>query len=99
VRASVLDNKVKAARAGAARAGEDEAPSTPEPGPWPEKVDGDALLDALVAAFRQYIVMELAGLQILALSLSVASSQGTVFCFIEKTPSREQRVSRRACVA
>jgi hypothetical protein len=39
----------------------------PEVEPWPEEVDGDALLDDLVAAFRQYIVIEPHGLQILAL--------------------------------
>jgi hypothetical protein len=39
----------------------------PEVEPWPEEVDGDALLDDLVAAFRKYIVIEPNGLQILAL--------------------------------
>jgi hypothetical protein len=41
--------------------------TTPEVEPWPEEVDADALLDELVAAFRQYIVIEPNGLQILAL--------------------------------
>ncbi len=34
---------------------------------WSEPVDGDTLLDALVEAFHQYIVMKTAGLQLLAL--------------------------------
>jgi hypothetical protein len=39
----------------------------PEVEPWPEEVDGDALLDDLIAAFRKYIVIEPNGLRILAL--------------------------------
>ncbi len=45
----------------------DALAATLGPEPWPEKVDGDALLDELVAAFRRYIVMDLPGLQTLAL--------------------------------
>jgi hypothetical protein len=41
--------------------------TTPEVEPWPEEVDADALLDELVAALRQYIVMEPHGLELLAL--------------------------------
>ena len=37
------------------------------PEPWDEPVDGDALLDGLVTTFQRYIVMELPGLQTLAL--------------------------------
>ncbi len=62
VRASDLDEAVKAIQEG-----EDETPVTPPPEPWPEQVDGDALLDALVTAFQRYIVMELAGLRTLVL--------------------------------
>ncbi len=61
VRATALDNQVKAARVKPPISGLSQSE------PWDEPVDGDALLDALVLVFREYIVMEPHGLQILAL--------------------------------
>ena len=45
----------------------DAAALVAEVEPWPEMVDGDALLDELVAAFRKYIVIDSNDLRILAL--------------------------------
>ncbi len=54
MRASVLDNEVKSARP------KDEKGNDLglfDPAPWPEDVDGDDLLDRIVAGLRQYVVM------------------------------------------
>jgi putative DNA primase/helicase len=54
MRTSVLDNEVKSARPKDEK-GNDLGLFDPEP--WPEKVDGDDLLDRIVAGLRQYVVM------------------------------------------
>ena len=56
VRASILDKLVEAKRSG-----DDDkqghAINFPEPEPWPEPVDGVALLDAIAQAIARYVVM------------------------------------------
>ncbi len=54
MRTSVLDNEVKSARPKDEK-GNDLGLFDPEP--WPEEVDGDDLLDRIVAGLRQYVVM------------------------------------------
>jgi putative DNA primase/helicase len=62
VRVGTLDQEVKRAR-GAGSAWK----ATATIDAWPERVDGDALLDDLVTAFRKYIVAPTNALQTLAL--------------------------------
>ena len=61
LRASVLDQLVQAERA---RPGGDERDGMqgrailfPDPEPWPEPVDGAALLDEITATLERYVVM------------------------------------------
>jgi hypothetical protein len=61
VRASMLDKLVIAKRAELGLDGDDgkqgHAISFPEPEPWPESVDGGALLDALSEVIKRHVVM------------------------------------------
>src|SRR5262249_31313360 len=61
VRPSILDRLVKAEQAKNKPNGNDgkqgHAISFPEPEPWPEEVDGAALLDEIATAIRRYVVM------------------------------------------
>ena len=54
MRATVLDREVRAAR----KSGQDKDDlGLFDPEPWPEEVDGDDLLDRIVAALLRYVVM------------------------------------------
>lgn len=61
VRASILDKLVEAERArlnpDAADGKQGHAIAFPEPEPWPEPVDGAALLDGIAKAIRDHVVM------------------------------------------
>jgi hypothetical protein len=57
VRASALDRLVKAERAGADEKKQGCAVLFPEPVPWPERVAGAALLDAVAKAIRRHVVL------------------------------------------
>lgn len=61
MRASVLDNMVDRLRPRGADADDDgkqgRAISFPEPEPWPERVDGAALLDGIAEALGRHVVM------------------------------------------
>ena len=69
VRASVLDSEVKKARrAGAGDSDrQGQALGLDDPEPWPEPVDGDALLDEIVMRVRRYLVLPDGGAEVLAL--------------------------------
>src|SRR5215831_5405949 len=63
MRASILDRLVEGERArlglsgGAIDGKQGHAVSFPEPEPWPEPVDGAALLNGIAAAIRQHVVL------------------------------------------
>ena len=67
---SFLDSAVKKRRVSN---GDDGKPGSgrsiefPEPNPWPEPVDGDALLDQIAATFNKYVVLPPGGVEVLAL--------------------------------
>ena len=64
-RVAALDDMVKAARRGLGDKGGTMELPTPEP--WSEPVDGIRLFQALVKAFKRYIVMEAGAAELLAL--------------------------------
>ena len=69
VRASVLDSEVAKARH--TEFGDTDRQGQPlgidDPEPWPEPVDGDALLDEIVMRVRQYLVLPDGAAEVLAL--------------------------------
>jgi hypothetical protein len=70
LRASILDKLVQAERAKLGFNDEGKqghAISFPEPEPWPEPIDGAALLNALAAAVRKHVVMSTASSHAVAL--------------------------------
>ena len=64
VRMPVLDKVVQAERT---KAEGKKGLQLADPEPWPERVDGDDLLDALVAAFRRYLALPDGAAEVLAL--------------------------------
>ena len=56
-RSGVLDASVKAARASVPGSLQGRALKWPEPEPWPEPVDGAALLDDLAVLFRYFVCL------------------------------------------
>ena len=58
MRATVLDMLVKGKRQPEAANGQGQQLDLPTPEPWPEPVDGSALLDKVTATIRKYVVME-----------------------------------------
>ena len=65
IRMSTLDKMVAQARGDD---GDDDSDLTlPDPEPWPEAVDGDALLDDIVAAARRYLVLPSGAAEVAAL--------------------------------
>jgi putative DNA primase/helicase len=56
IRVGTLDDKVEAIRKKAAGEVNDDLPHW-QVAPWPEQVDGDALLDSIRRVFRRYIVL------------------------------------------
>jgi hypothetical protein len=57
VRASILDRLVEAKRPTTDDGKQGRAISFPEPGPWPDPVDGAELLDGIAAAIRSHVVL------------------------------------------
>jgi putative DNA primase/helicase len=57
IRSATLDNLVSAERGTAGDGKQGRALSLPEPEPWPNRVSGADLLDALSAAIRRHVVM------------------------------------------
>ncbi len=65
IRMSTLDKMVAQARGDD---GDDDSDLTlPDPEPWPEAVDGDALLDGIAAAVRRYLVLPSGAAEVAAL--------------------------------
>ncbi len=58
MRATVLDRLVKGKRQPEAANGQGQPLDLPTPEPWPDAVDGAALLSEMTAAIRKYVVME-----------------------------------------
>lgn len=56
IRASVLDRLMKGKRETAN--GQGQPLDLPTPEPWPDRVDGAALLSEMTAAIRKYVIME-----------------------------------------
>ena len=60
VRVSAVDRLVKAERSnGGAKHGQGQPVEFFEPDPWPEPIDGAALLNELTAAIQRYVILEL----------------------------------------
>jgi hypothetical protein len=57
-RVSILDRLVAAERGGDAFPGQGRRLDLPEPEPWPDAVEGAALLDELTRAIRRYVVVD-----------------------------------------
>ena len=69
VRAAILDMLVKGKRKPEVGNGQGQPLDLPTPEPWPEPVDGAALLSDMTAAIRKYAVMERGSAEIVALSI------------------------------
>ena len=69
VRTSVLDSEVANARRddGGDTGRQGQPLGLDDPEPWPESVDGDALLDEIVMRIRRYLVLPDGGAEVLAL--------------------------------
>ena len=78
VRYSVLDAEV-AKRRPAAESDTDTTDLFSDPEPWPDPVDGAALLDALAAAFTRYVVLPDGGADALALWVVFAHAHDAAY--------------------
>jgi hypothetical protein len=66
-RTAILDRLVVSARGNGGAAGQGRPLNLHEPEPWPDRVDGAALLDALAAAIRRHVVLSAAEADAVAL--------------------------------
>ena len=67
MRATILDKLVKGKRQPEVASGQGQPLDLPTPEPWPDPVDGAALLSEMTAAIRKYAVMEVGSAEIVAL--------------------------------
>ena len=86
MRATVLDMLVKGKRQPEAANGQGQQLDLPTPEPWPEPVDGSALLDKVTATIRKYVAMEPGSAE--------AAARCGFSMLTRSTPSRYRRVLR-----
>jgi hypothetical protein len=67
MRATILDKLVSSKRQPEVANGQGQPLDLPTPEPWPDPVDGAALLSEMTAAVLRYVVMEVGSAEIVAL--------------------------------